>query len=69
MPNEDMCLYVLQLIWLQLIKGIERVVELLIRHGSDLSARDNSQKTALHLAAESGQDTIVHSLIIHGSDI
>ena len=48
---------------------VSETCPILIRHVSDLSALDISQKTLLHLAAGKGQDTIVHSLIMHEGDI
>jgi ankyrin repeat protein len=45
------------------------VVKLLLERGASVKARDNDGKTALHHAAEHGQDAIAKILIDAGADV
>ena len=49
--------------------GHTEVVDLLIRHGADVAARDTLNRTLLHLAAEWGHKEVVDLLIRHGTDV
>ena len=44
-------------------------VRLLIDHGADVTARDETHQTPLHVAALSGSAETVQLLIEHGADI
>jgi ankyrin repeat protein len=44
-------------------------VQLLIRHGADVTARDDTHSTPLHLASSKGHAAPVDLLIQHGSDV
>ena len=44
-------------------------VRLLIKHGADVAAQDNTRSTALHLAAFSGGSETVSLLLDHGADV
>ena len=44
-------------------------VKLLINHGADVTARDETLRTPLHLAAFSGSTKTVQLLIEHGADV
>ena len=44
-------------------------VQLLIRHGADVTARDDTRSTPLHLASSKGSAESVDILIRHGSDV
>lgn len=45
------------------------VVRLLIKHGADVSVRDKTDQTPLHLAAFSGSSEAVRILLEHGADV
>ena len=47
----------------------EETVKLLINHGADVTAQDETLRTPLHLAAFSGSTKIVLLLIEHGADV
>ncbi|KAF4218731.1 hypothetical protein CNMCM6805_003673 [Aspergillus fumigatiaffinis] len=49
-------------------KGDERMVKALINAGADVSAQDNSARTALHLACEAEEAGIVQLLLDDGAD-
>lgn len=49
--------------------GHEDVLDLLLRHGANVSARDTGGRTALHWAAEGGTPAIVQSLVVHQADV
>lgn len=49
--------------------GHERVVEILLEQGADVTLRDERECTALHHAAQSGHAAIVDSLIKAGCDL
>jgi ankyrin repeat protein len=44
-------------------------VRLLLRHGADVEAQDESHSTPLHMASSLGIPEIVQLLIEHGSDV
>ena len=44
-------------------------MRLLIEHGVDVTARDESHSTALHLASSFGRLEIVRLLLEHGADV
>ncbi len=50
-------------------KGYLDIVELLVKHGIDIHAKNNEKKTALHVAAEFHHSTIVDFLLAHGANI
>ena len=45
------------------------IMRLLIEHGADVNAQDETQSTPLHLASYSGIPDLVLLLIEHGADI
>ena len=47
----------------------ENTVKLLLEHGADVTARDESQSTPLHLASSLGNSGVVQLLIKHGADV
>ena len=51
--------------------AMANTVRLLIDHGADVTARDDSQSTPLHLASESslGSGEVVQLLIEHDADV
>ena len=52
-------------------RAVANTVRLLIDHGADVTVRDESQSTPLHLVSESsmGSDEAVQLLIEHGADV
>jgi hypothetical protein len=46
-----------------------RLVDVLIKHGIDVNAKDMSGDTALHLASKDGHKFIVYSLVEAGADV
>ena len=44
-------------------------MQVLIRHGADVTARDNTQSTPLHLASSKWCAEAVNLLIRHGADV
>jgi ankyrin repeat protein len=53
-------------------KGHERVVEVLLKHGADVNAKNNNDHwgtTPLHAAAHANQRAIAEQLIKHGANI
>jgi ankyrin repeat protein len=46
-----------------------RTVEILIRHGADVHARDEDNSTPLHLASSCGRANAIQLLIQHGADV
>jgi ankyrin repeat protein len=46
-----------------------RTVEILIRHGADVHARDENNSTPLHLASSCGRANAMQLLIQHGADV
>jgi hypothetical protein len=50
-------------------KGHVKVLEWLVEHGADLSAKDNRNQTALHAAAEHGHANAVDWLLHKGVDV
>jgi hypothetical protein len=47
----------------------EIIMKLLIDHGADVNARDDTDETPLHRAARSGQITRASLLLDHGADV
>ncbi|KAI9467307.1 ankyrin repeat protein, partial [Lactarius psammicola] len=45
------------------------IVRVLIQHGADVNARDETQSTPLHLASSSGSPETVRVLIEHGAGV
>ncbi|KAH9011723.1 ankyrin repeat-containing domain protein, partial [Lactarius deliciosus] len=45
------------------------IVQLLVRHGADVTARDDAYSTPLHLASSKGSVETVNLLIEHGADV
>ena len=43
-------------------------MQLLIKHGADVSLQDKTHSTPLHLAALSGRSDTVRLLLMHGAD-
>ena len=50
-------------------KTSKEIVEILISHGADINAKDESDITPLHYAAKNSDVQIVEFLISHGADI
>jgi len=48
--------------------GHERVVELLLEHGAEVSAKNANGQTPLHEAASSGREAVVYALLNGGAD-
>lgn len=48
--------------------GKEDIVQLLLEHKADLGAKDEQNRTALHLAAEAGHEQVVSLLLEKGAD-
>ena len=46
-----------------------RVVRVLLEHGADVSARDDTHSTPLHLASFKGNSEAIKLLIRHGADV
>ena len=46
----------------------EAMMRLLIQHGANLAAADNSRRTPLHTAIEARRENMVHVLLQHGAD-
>src|SRR6201996_5865555 len=46
-----------------------QVIRLLLEHGADVSARDDTHSTPLHLASSNGNNDAVKLLIRHGADV
>lgn len=44
-------------------------VQVLLAHGADVTARDDTHSTPLHLASSRGTPEIVQLLIEHGADV
>lgn len=53
----------------EFFQGLEKVVQLLIQHQSDVDVKDNDGNTALHLAVDYGHDKVVQQLLEHGSNV
>jgi ankyrin repeat protein len=45
------------------------VVQLLLEHSADVDAKDNGEWTALHIAAQCGQEAVVQLLLDHNADV
>ena len=50
-------------------RTIFAMVELLLAHGADVRAADNSGETPLHLAVDRGYLALVELLIVRGADV
>ena len=50
------------------LKNKARILRLLIEHGADVTAQDETQSTPLHMASYSGIPDLVQPLIEHGAD-
>ncbi|KAI9888491.1 MAG: hypothetical protein M1814_006882 [Vezdaea aestivalis] len=48
--------------------GHETITKLLLDKGADIEAKDNYERTALHLAAENGHEAVVKLLLEKGAD-
>lgn len=51
------------------VAGAAEVVDLLVRAGADLGARDEAGYTALHIAAERGDAAVVKVLVRAGAEV
>ncbi|XP_028453208.1 GA-binding protein subunit beta-2a isoform X2 [Perca flavescens] len=51
------------------IEGHTVIVELLVRSGADINAKDMLKMTALHWAAQHGHHGVAETLIKHGADV
>ena len=49
------------------LRNKARIMRLLIEHGADVKARDETQSTPLHMASYSGIPDLVQLLIEHGA--
>jgi ankyrin repeat protein len=54
-------------LWLAALEGNEMEVWLLLKKGVDVKAKDNTGRTALHIAAENGNEAVVRLLLEQGS--
>jgi len=43
--------------------------EILVNRGADVKVKDNDGNTVLHLAAERGDEVVVHLLLDRGADV
>src|SRR2546426_2436396 len=50
-------------------KGNRAMVELLLAHGANVSAKGNSNTTPLHYAARSGYLSVAQALVAQGADV
>ena len=50
-------------------RGLREIVELLLAKGTDLSAKDRSKRTPLHLAVSSGHEEVAALLLARGTDL
>ena len=50
-------------------EGHEDIVELLLRHGADVQARNVMNESALHVAAWNGHAGVVSALLAHGAAV
>jgi len=48
--------------------GSHAIVDMLLKHGADINARNSGGQTATHSAAASGVDLVLAALIEHGAD-
>ena len=51
------------------VEGHERVVDLLLRHGAEISLQSSNGLTALMYAALHGHERVIELLIRHGAEI
>lgn len=56
-------------VWKEQCKNLVETVGVLIASGADVNARDASENTPLHLAANSNSISLVNKLIAHGADL
>jgi ankyrin repeat protein len=51
------------------VEGETWAVRVLLEHGADVTARDDSQSTPLHIASSARSPEIARLLIEHGADV